>query len=80
MSFTLSPTSMSNFSPTPSTPSRFSSPYPSPASAHNKDGLLIPTDRPLEELEEKWLSKLGRLKVEKEIKLQGYALYSLRSW
>nr|XP_018265333.1 uncharacterized protein I303_01697 [Kwoniella dejecticola CBS 10117]OBR87491.1 hypothetical protein I303_01697 [Kwoniella dejecticola CBS 10117] len=83
MSFTLSPTSISNFSPSPSTPSRFSSPVPSPSSAAgplSKEGLLIPTDRPLDELEEKWLGKLGRLKVEKEVTLQGYALYSLRSW
>ncbi|WWD07525.1 hypothetical protein V865_005626 [Kwoniella europaea PYCC6329] len=82
MSFTLSPTSISNFSPTPSTPSRFPSPAltPSPSSPSSQNGLLIPTDRPLEELETKWLRKLGNLKVEKEVRLQGYALYSLRSW
>nr|XP_019008341.1 uncharacterized protein I206_06900 [Kwoniella pini CBS 10737]OCF47122.1 hypothetical protein I206_06900 [Kwoniella pini CBS 10737] len=80
MSFTLSPTSISSFSPSPSVPSRFSSPVPSPSNAQTKEALLIPTDRPLEELEEKWISKLGRLKVEKEVTLRGYALYSLRSW
>ncbi|WVW78303.1 hypothetical protein I302_100257 [Kwoniella bestiolae CBS 10118] len=82
MSFTLSPTSLSTFSPTPSTPSRFPSPAPtpSPSSPHTRDGLLIPTDRPLEEVESKWLPRLGNLKVEREVRLQGFALYSLRSW
>lgn len=43
-------------------------------------GLLIPTDRSLEELEERWLPLLGRLKVEREVVLHGYALYALRNW
>ncbi|WVF69686.1 hypothetical protein IAT40_004465 [Kwoniella sp. CBS 6097] len=43
-------------------------------------GLLIPTDRPVDDLEERWLRKLGRLRVEREVTLFGYALYSLRSW
>jgi hypothetical protein len=43
-------------------------------------GLLIPTDRTQEELEEKWLPRLGRLKVDREVVLQGYALYALRTW
>ncbi|WWC86774.1 uncharacterized protein L201_001653 [Kwoniella dendrophila CBS 6074] len=83
MSFTLSPTSISTFSPiSNSSTSKFPSPVPtpSPSSPHTRDGLLIPTDRPLDELEDKWLSKLGKLRVEKEVRLQGYALYSLRSW
>lgn len=42
--------------------------------------LLIPTDRPLEEMEENWLPRLGRLRVEREIDLPGYALYGIRSW
>ncbi|WVQ98166.1 hypothetical protein IAU59_005288 [Kwoniella sp. CBS 9459] len=44
------------------------------------DGLLIPTDRPVDDLEERWLGRLGRLRVEREVTLYGYALYSLRSW
>lgn len=43
-------------------------------------GLLVPTDRSQEELEEKWLPRLGRFKVEREVVLQGYALYALRTW
>ncbi|CAD6576100.1 MAG: hypothetical protein TREMPRED_001578 [Tremellales sp. Tagirdzhanova-0007] len=33
-----------------------------------------------EDLEEKWLPKLGKLRVEREIVLSGYSLYSLRPW
>ena len=46
----------------------------------NPNRLLIPTDRSLEELEEKWLPRLGRLRVDQEVVLYGYALYALRTW
>ncbi|OCF33863.1 hypothetical protein I316_04575 [Kwoniella heveanensis BCC8398] len=54
----------------------------SPAAPVPRDGygLLIPTDRPVDDLEERWLPKLGKLRVEREVTLHGYALYSLRSW
>jgi hypothetical protein len=42
--------------------------------------LLIPTDRPLEELEDRWLPRLGKLRVREEIVLQGYSLYAVRTW
>ena len=42
--------------------------------------LLVPTDRPQEELEERWLPQLGRLRVEKELTLRGYSLYGVRQW
>ena len=70
-------------------PSRVPSPHPSPPTAsvdrhasfeHIVKGLLIPTDRTREDLEEKWLPKLGKLRVEREIVLSGYSLYSLRPW
>ncbi|WVR04726.1 hypothetical protein IAU60_001737 [Kwoniella sp. DSM 27419] len=85
MSFILSPTTISSFSPTTSNTSRFQTPSPSPSGtapsrAIPSNGLLIPTDRTLEELEAKWLGRLGRLKVDREVVLYGYALYSLRSW
>lgn len=41
--------------------------------------LLIPTDRPLEDLEQ-WLPTMARLRVDKEVVLSGYALYGIRSW
>lgn len=41
--------------------------------------LLVPTDRPLEDLEQ-WLPSQSRLRVEKEVVLSGYALYGIRSW
>lgn len=41
--------------------------------------LLVPTDRPLEDLEQ-WLPSQSRLSVEKEVVLSGYALYGIRSW
>jgi hypothetical protein len=43
-------------------------------------GLLVPTDREREEMEAKWLPLLGRFRVHSEISLQGYSLYSLRTW
>ncbi|GFZ47816.1 hypothetical protein JCM24511_05563 [Saitozyma sp. JCM 24511] len=52
-----------------------SSPIDRPAVA-----LLIQTDRSQDELESKWLPKLGRLRVDREVVLSGYALYSLRTW
>jgi hypothetical protein len=45
-----------------------------------ENGLLIPTDRDRDELEGKWLNTLGRFRIHSEIKLQGYSLYSLRTW
>lgn len=43
--------------------------------------LLVPADREVEELEERWLGKLpGHLRVEREIRMEGYGLYSLRTW
>lgn len=44
------------------------------------NGLLVPTDRSREELEEKWLYHLGRFRIHSEVVLPGYSLYSLRSW
>lgn len=41
--------------------------------------LLVPTDRPLEDLEQ-WFPSQSRLRVEKEVVLSGYALYGIRSW
>ncbi|KAL1407262.1 hypothetical protein Q8F55_006680 [Vanrija albida] len=54
----------------------------SPGPTQRGPALLIPTDRPLDELEETWLPRLGRgrLRVAAEIRLQGYALYGIRSW
>jgi hypothetical protein len=45
-----------------------------------ENGLLVPTDRDRDELEGKWLHHLGRFRVHSEMKLQGYSLYSLRTW
>jgi hypothetical protein len=45
-----------------------------------ENGLLVPTDRDRDELEGKWLHALGRFRVHSEMKLQGYSLYSLRTW
>jgi hypothetical protein len=45
-----------------------------------ENGLLVPTDRDRDELEGKWLHTLGRFRVHSEMKLQGYSLYSLRTW
>lgn len=41
--------------------------------------LLVPTDRPLEDLEQ-WLPSQSRLSVKEEVVLSGYALYGIRSW
>lgn len=43
-------------------------------------GLLVPTDRPLDEFEDKWLPRLGRLRVDREVHMKGYALYGIRGW
>ncbi|TXT11833.1 uncharacterized protein COLE_02243 [Cutaneotrichosporon oleaginosum] len=43
-------------------------------------GLLVPTDRPLDEFETQWLPRLGRLRVDREVEMRGYALYGIRSW
>jgi hypothetical protein len=43
-------------------------------------GLLVPTDRPLDEFEAQWLPRLGRLRVDREVEMRGYALYGIRSW
>ncbi|WVN89342.1 uncharacterized protein L203_104565 [Cryptococcus depauperatus CBS 7841] len=86
MSYTLSPTNISPISnaASPSTPAnRFISsatPSPSPHQSSSSYVLLIPTDRSIHELKTKWISRLGRLRVDKEVVLKGYALYSLRSW
>jgi hypothetical protein len=87
--------SMSNSLPLPSiafSPGQgisFNSPFPRPTSRiasptsptdSGPKGLLVPTDRTLEDLVENWLPGLGRLKVEKEVTLHGYALYALRTW
>ena len=84
MTSILSPVSLN------SPPSQTRRPSPSPSPTTSVDGprlvekqvkgLLIPTDRSREELEERWLPKLGGLKVEKEVVLTGYSLYSLRTW
>ncbi|WVQ75907.1 hypothetical protein IAR50_005542 [Cryptococcus sp. DSM 104548] len=83
----LSPSAMSQTShtSTPITPYRTPSPFSpiSPAETRKQqhgNGLLIPTDRDIDELEVKWLPNLGRLRVEREVVLKGYALYSLRNW
>ncbi|XAO24672.1 hypothetical protein I312_103478 [Cryptococcus bacillisporus CA1280] len=76
---TLFPASHAN---TPTTPSLSPSPSPN-AERHLRpscNGLLIPTDRTQDVLETKWLGMLGRLRVEREVILKGYALYSLRTW
>lgn len=84
MSYVLSPSTLSPVSHanTPATPSL--SPSPSPNTQHllrpSSSGLLIPTDRTQDVLETKWLGMLGRLRIEREVILKGYALYSLRSW
>ena len=74
MSFVVSPTSIDSLS----------SPPTSAKNGHVEKkpvaGLLIPTDRLKDDLEERWLPKLGRLRVEKEVILSGYSLYSLRTW
>jgi hypothetical protein len=83
MSLALSSLSLNS----PTAPSRLPTPTPSPPAADRPSpfekpvqGLLIPTDRSREELEEKWLPKIGRLRVEKEVVLPGYSLYFLRTW
>lgn len=48
--------------------------------AVSEHALLIPTDRPQEELEAKWLKKLGPFRVLREVELSGYALSSHRDW
>lgn len=84
MSYVLSPSTLSSVSHAnnPTTPSL--SPSPSPNTQHllrpSSSGLLIPTDRTQDVLETKWMGILGRLRVEREVTLKGYALYSLRSW
>ncbi|OWZ33295.1 hypothetical protein C356_05394 [Cryptococcus neoformans c45] len=84
MSYVLSPSTLSSVSHVnnPTTPSL--SPSPSPNTQHllrpSSSGLLIPTDRTQDVLETKWMGMLGRLRVEREVTLKGYALYSLRSW
>jgi hypothetical protein len=55
----------------------------------DQPALLIPTDRSLSELESQagnskssgvsWLAQLGRVRVDKEVVLSGYALYALRT-
>lgn len=40
----------------------------------------MPTDRTLEDLEENWLPRLGKLKVDREVRISGYTLYGIRSW
>lgn len=62
----------------------------SSANISDEPALLIPTDRKLQELESSagnsrssgisWLAQLGRLRVEREVVLSGYALYALRTW
>jgi hypothetical protein len=42
--------------------------------------LLIPTDRTIDDLEENWLPRLGKVRVEREVRLTGYSLYGIRSW
>lgn len=44
------------------------------------NALLIPTDRPREELEDRILPRLGRLRVQGELILNGYILTCVRSW
>ncbi|EIW71183.1 hypothetical protein TREMEDRAFT_71084 [Tremella mesenterica DSM 1558] len=78
-SFLVSPPSHPQSFPT-SASSRSSLPSPSSPLVKSIQGLLVPTDRPLEELEEKWLPRLGKLKVDREVVLPGYSLYLLRSW
>lgn len=84
MSYVLSPPTLfpASHANTPTTPSL--SPSPSPNAEHllrpSSNGLLIPTDRTQDVLETKWLGMLGRLRVEREVILKGYALYSLRTW
>ncbi|WVO23894.1 uncharacterized protein IAS62_005251 [Cryptococcus decagattii] len=84
MSYVLSPSTLfpAPHANTPTTPSL--SPSPSPNAEHllrpSSKGLLIPTDRAQAVLETKWLGMLGRLRVEREVILKGYALYSLRTW
>ncbi|KAL0243554.1 hypothetical protein I308_105520 [Cryptococcus tetragattii IND107] len=84
MSYVLSPSTLfpASHANTPTTPCL--SPSPSPNAEHllrpSSNGLLIPTDRTQDVLETKWLGMLGRLRVEREVILKGYALYSLRTW
>ncbi|BEI81264.1 hypothetical protein CcaverHIS002_0204240 [Cutaneotrichosporon cavernicola] len=52
---------------------------PTPGISHS-GGLLVPTDRPLDEFEVHWLPRLGRLRVDREVEMCGYALYGIRSW
>ncbi|ORY30331.1 hypothetical protein BCR39DRAFT_564873 [Naematelia encephala] len=74
-------------SPTSPSTSQLSGTLPSPplsprvSEGQTKvQGLLIPTDRNRDELESKWLPRLGRLRVLKEVVLTGYSLFSLRTW
>lgn len=57
------------------------SPVPLASPQHPpKNGLLVPTDRPLDEFEDRWLPRLGRLRVDREVQMKGYALYGIRGW
>ncbi|ODN79552.1 hypothetical protein L202_03507 [Cryptococcus amylolentus CBS 6039] len=88
MSHALSPPALSQASHNLSTVTPYPSPSPfspiSPAETRQQqpqaNSLLVPTDREIDELETKWLPNLGRLRVEREVVLKGYALYSLRNW
>lgn len=73
-----SPRAISLNSPFPRPTSRI--PTPTSPTVSRPKGLLVPTDRTLEDFKEHWLPALGRLKVEKEVTLHGYALYALRTW
>lgn len=77
-----SPITLSLNSPTNRSSSRLSTPTtsPRPDTAFQGEGLLVPTDRSVEELEADWIPLLGRLRVEREVLLHGYALYALRTW
>ena len=85
MSLVASPSSLLHSPPTVHYASQ--SPMPSPTGSHrtspfekNVQGLLVPTDRSREDVEEKWLPRLGRLRIDREVVLEGYSLYLLRSW
>lgn len=85
-----SPLSTTTTNLTTSTQESVSSTAHPPLPPLDQPALLIPTDRSLQELESQagnskssgvsWLAQLGRVRVDREVELTGYALYALRTW
>lgn len=62
------------------TPTQEPESYVAPGGPKQASRLLIPTDRTRAELEDRWLPRLGRVRIEDERVLSGYTLTCVRSW